>query len=70
MKRHQTTISHLKKFPEPYRSQALKNTRQKALYFREETAVEALLGAFDWAETEELGQGYKYWEEFSKTLEE
>jgi len=60
-------IEHLQALPEPYRTQALQNLPDSARsQIPKENQVEALYGAFVWAETP---QGHEYWSDFRKQLE-
>lgn len=60
-----TVIAHFKKFPEPYRSQAIANTPPGILNSKEPDAKEALKGSFVW---DNSAQGIKYWSDFYQTI--
>jgi len=60
-----TVKEWLEELPEPYRSQALKNTRDSDGKLEVKSLVTALECAFLWMLSP---QGYHYWSELSKTL--
>lgn len=54
-----TVKEWLEELPEPYRSQALKNTKEELLKIEEVSADQAVFGAFRWDKTP---QGFQYWD--------
>ena len=57
--------SWLTTFPEPYKSQAIKNLNLRFGEFFASSARIALANAFDWDESKE---GYDYWENFCTNI--
>lgn len=52
-------------FPEPYRTQAIENTRERSLNTKAPSAIEALSLGFVWSSSQ---QGLGYWLKFESTL--
>lgn len=63
-----TVQEHLMSFPEPFKSQALRNTKHGYILKQKyESPKRALIEAFDWPETDD-NQGFKYWWNFYNTI--
>lgn len=60
-----TVSQWISTFPEPYKSQSLKNANETNLPKKVENASAALYLAFAWKKSPE---GYQYWNEFKQTL--
>lgn len=60
-----TIRQHIQEFPNPYRAQAMINSRKEYLETKEANPLSALAGAFDWVKTPE---GLDYWLEFAGSL--
>ena len=50
---------------EPYRTQAMKNTKKDNLMYDRNSLSQAILGAFYWLKTDE---GYVYWMDLYDTI--
>lgn len=60
---YRTLRTHLKKLPEPYRTQAIANTDRSILKHKAiRTVKDAVWVAFSW---EESPEGYEYWHKFA-----
>lgn len=62
-----TIREHFESFPEPYRTQAIENTKEADLERKELNKTEALYKAFTW---DLSPQGIGYWFDFRKTLKD
>lgn len=60
-----TILEWFDELDEPYRSQAIANTKTEMLRNKDLTLIGALLGAFSWSESNE---GFDYWVELDEQL--
>ena len=61
-----TIREHFEQLPEPYRTEAIENTKYDILGITEYSIADALLSAFTWDNTK---QGYMYWSNLCAKLE-
>lgn len=60
-----TALEWFNELPEPYRTQAIENTKEAMIDLKDKKISGALRGAFIW---ELSPQGHDYWQELYETL--